>query len=199
MKYIFCTTAVAAIPSIAGMDFVPLPIAPSVAAVPIEESLPKTLAVSLRPKRHAPRPTVAAFAEFTRRFFAPWYLRIEDIPELDDLSDADQERVEALGAEPAEGTIEVVPGRNYLIDAKLESSAGVVVVHSKPDGAHVSLDGKDQWVVQGNTTGGVVTSYDLTTKSNIKYHFTNPNGTSWLCATISDLNGNTLTIARSFG
>ncbi len=52
-------------------------------------------------------------------------------------------RVEALGAEPAEGTIEVVPGRNYLIDAKLESSAGVVVVHSKPEGARVRLDGKD--------------------------------------------------------
>ena len=52
-------------------------------------------------------------------------------------------RVEALGAEPASGTIEVVPGRNYLIDAKLESSAGVLVVQSKPDGARVRLDGKD--------------------------------------------------------
>lgn len=41
-----------------------------VAAVPIEESLPKTLVVSLRSKRAPPRPTVAAFADFTRRFFA---------------------------------------------------------------------------------------------------------------------------------
>ncbi len=52
-------------------------------------------------------------------------------------------RVEALGAEPAEGTIEVVSGRNYLINPKLDASAGVVVVHSKPEGALVRLDGKD--------------------------------------------------------
>ena len=33
-----------------------------------------------------------------RRFFAPWYLRVEDIPEFDDLSLADEEVVEALAA-----------------------------------------------------------------------------------------------------
>ena len=52
-----------------------------VAAVPIEESLPKTLAVSLRPKRASPRPTVAAFAEFTQRFFTrSWEEIVETLP-----------------------------------------------------------------------------------------------------------------------
>jgi DNA-binding transcriptional LysR family regulator len=41
-----------------------------VAAVTIAEELPRTLVVSLRPKKSAPRPSVAAFADFTRRFFA---------------------------------------------------------------------------------------------------------------------------------
>ena len=43
--------------------------------------LPKTLAVSLQPKRHAPRPTVAAFAQFTRSFFArSWEEIVETLP-----------------------------------------------------------------------------------------------------------------------
>jgi len=51
-----------------------------VAAVPIAETLPKTLAVSLRSKRLTPRPTVTAFAEFTRRFFADTWPQIVEAP-----------------------------------------------------------------------------------------------------------------------
>lgn len=50
-----------------------------------------------------------------------------------------------------------------------------------------------------NTTGGVITSYDVKTKNQVKYHFTNPNSTGFHCATISDLNGNTITINRNSG
>jgi hypothetical protein len=42
------------------------------------------------------------------------------------------------GHEPAEGTIDVVPGRNYLFPVTLESSAGVVAVTTKPAGARVA-------------------------------------------------------------
>lgn len=51
-----------------------------VAAVPIAEALPKTLAVSLRSKKVTPRPTVAAFAEFTRHFFVETWPRIVKAP-----------------------------------------------------------------------------------------------------------------------
>ncbi len=51
-----------------------------VAAVTIAEELPKTLAVSLRSKKVAMRPTVAAFAEFTRKFFAESWPRIVESP-----------------------------------------------------------------------------------------------------------------------
>ncbi len=52
-------------------------------------------------------------------------------------------RVEAPGREPAEGVLAVVAGRNHLVDVKLEDSAGVFVVKSRPVGAAVRLDGKD--------------------------------------------------------
>ncbi len=51
-----------------------------VVAVPIAEELPKTLAVSLRSKKLTPRPTVTAFAEFTRSFFADSWPRIIESP-----------------------------------------------------------------------------------------------------------------------
>lgn len=51
-----------------------------VAAVQITETLPKTLVVSLRSRRVALRPTVAAFAEFTRRFFTDSWPRIVESP-----------------------------------------------------------------------------------------------------------------------
>ena len=47
------------------------------------------------------------------------------------------------GAEPAEGVLDVVAGRNYLVPVALESSRGVVVVTSRPAGAKVRLDGAD--------------------------------------------------------
>jgi len=53
-----------------------------VAAVPIAGELPKTLAVLLRPKKVTPRPTVAAFAEFTRRFFTATWPTIVESPRL---------------------------------------------------------------------------------------------------------------------
>lgn len=51
-----------------------------VVAVPIAEELPKTLAVSLRAKKLMPRPTVTAFAEFTRSFFSDTWPQIIESP-----------------------------------------------------------------------------------------------------------------------
>ncbi len=50
-------------------------------------------------------------------------------------------RVEAPKFEPAEGRLEVVAGKNYLVDVEMRSSRGVFVVESTPAGASVSLDG----------------------------------------------------------
>jgi hypothetical protein len=47
------------------------------------------------------------------------------------------------GAEPAEGVVEVVAGRNHLVPVVLETSRGVVVVSSRPAGAKVRIDGAD--------------------------------------------------------
>jgi hypothetical protein len=52
-------------------------------------------------------------------------------------------RVTAPGFEAAEGVLDVVAGRNHLVDVKLESSRGVFAVTSEPAGAAVRLDGKD--------------------------------------------------------
>jgi len=61
--------------------------------------------------------------------------------------------------------------------------------YSAPTGIHDTLV----------ANGSPVTSYDLTTKNQVKYHFTNPNGTGWYIATISDLNGNTVTVNHNTG
>jgi YD repeat-containing protein len=37
-------------------------------------------------------------------------------------------------------------------------------------------------------------SYDLTTKEQVKYHFTKPNNQGWVCTSISDVPGNTITL-----
>lgn len=50
--------------------------------------------------------------------------------------------VTAPKLEPAQGTLEFVKGKNYLIDVKLRSATGVFVVDSTPAGAAVTLDGK---------------------------------------------------------
>jgi hypothetical protein len=50
-------------------------------------------------------------------------------------------RVEAPKFEPAEGTLDFVAGKNYLVDVQMRSSKGVFVVESTPVGAAVSLDG----------------------------------------------------------
>jgi hypothetical protein len=47
------------------------------------------------------------------------------------------------GSESAEGAVEVVAGRNHLVPVALETSRGVVVVGSRPEGARVRLDGAD--------------------------------------------------------
>ncbi len=44
--------------------------------------------------------------------------------------------------EPAEGKLDYVQGKNYLIDVSMASSEGVFVVDSTPTGAQVLLDGK---------------------------------------------------------
>ncbi len=51
-------------------------------------------------------------------------------------------RVEAPKREPATGEIVAVKGRNYLIDVKMASSAGIFVIESTPPGATVVLDEK---------------------------------------------------------
>jgi hypothetical protein len=62
-------------------------------------------------------------------------------------------KVEAPGKEPAEGVLAVVAGRNHLVDVKLEDSAGVFVVKSRPAGAAVRLDGNDVGVTPLKLTG----------------------------------------------
>ncbi len=52
-------------------------------------------------------------------------------------------KVAQPGFEAAEGALDVVAGRNYLIPVALESSAGVVAVTSVPAGARVRLDGAE--------------------------------------------------------
>lgn len=49
--------------------------------------------------------------------------------------------VEAPKLEPAEGAVDFVAGKNFLINVTMGSSAGVVVVESTPAGAQVWLDG----------------------------------------------------------
>lgn len=49
----------------------------------------------------------------------------------------------APGFEEGSGKIDFATGKNYLIEVKLESSAGVVAVTSTPAGAKVQLDGVD--------------------------------------------------------
>jgi RHS repeat-associated protein len=45
------------------------------------------------------------------------------------------------------------------------------------------------------SNGSPITSYDLTTPAQVRYHFTDPNGTGWMCTSISDENANTITLA----
>ncbi|MDP2311223.1 MAG: PEGA domain-containing protein [Pseudomonadota bacterium] len=52
-------------------------------------------------------------------------------------------RVEAPKFEPAEGMVDFVAGKNYLVDVPMMSSRGIVVVESSPAGAAVKLDGAD--------------------------------------------------------
>ncbi|MDP2312973.1 MAG: PEGA domain-containing protein [Pseudomonadota bacterium] len=52
-------------------------------------------------------------------------------------------RVEAPKFEPAEGTVDFVAGKNYLVEVQMQSSRGVFVVDSTPVGASVRLDGAE--------------------------------------------------------
>jgi RHS repeat-associated protein len=58
--------------------------------------------------------------------------------------------------------------------------------YTAPNGIHDNLI--------ANSSGGSIVSYDLTTKNQGKHHLTNPNGTGWYISTITDLNGNTITV-----
>jgi hypothetical protein len=50
--------------------------------------------------------------------------------------------VEAPRFEPADGSLDFVAGKNYLVEVPMRSSRGVFVVESTPAGATVTLDGK---------------------------------------------------------
>lgn len=52
-------------------------------------------------------------------------------------------RVEAPLFETAAGRVDFVAGRNFLLDVKLASSAGIFVIESRPAGARVLLDGRE--------------------------------------------------------
>jgi hypothetical protein len=62
-------------------------------------------------------------------------------------------RVEAPKFEPAEGTVTFAAGKNVLVDVRMESSRGVVVVESTPAGATVKLDDADVGVTPLRLTG----------------------------------------------
>ncbi len=52
-------------------------------------------------------------------------------------------KVAAPKFEATEGSLDFVKGKNYLVEVKLQGSAGVFVVESTPAGADVSIDGKN--------------------------------------------------------
>jgi len=85
----------------------------------------------------------------------------------------------------------------YLVD----DGSGNMTVHWGDDLAYPftrNIDGSytpptgvhDKLVANGSP----ITSFDLTTKDQVKHHFTNPNGTGWYVATIADRNGNTVMV-----
>lgn len=51
-------------------------------------------------------------------------------------------RTEAPKMEPAEGTIDFLAGKNYLVEVNMTSSKGIFVFDSTPPGAEVWLDGR---------------------------------------------------------
>lgn len=75
-------------------------------------------------------------------------------------------RAGATGFEDAQLNVQLVKGRNYLIDLVLESSEGVIAITTKPVGASVQMDGEDIGVTPTKRTGqanglhGVAVSLD---------------------------------------
>jgi RHS repeat-associated protein len=89
----------------------------------------------------------------------------------------------------------------YLLYLLVDSQTGNVTVHwgddkcytfiRQPNGSYLPPAGiYDNLVANGSP----ISSYDLTTKEQIRYRFTNPNGTGWFCTSITDPNGNTITL-----
>lgn len=62
-------------------------------------------------------------------------------------------QVDAPGFESSTGELDFLAGRNFLVDVKLASSAGVWVIASTPPGARVRLDGTDVGVTPLRLTG----------------------------------------------
>ena len=47
------------------------------------------------------------------------------------------------------------------------------------------------------TSGSTITGYTLTTKAGVAYHFTSPVGNRWACVSITDRNGNQITLGHN--
>ncbi len=74
---------------------------------------------------------------------------------------------------------------HYGNDGTCYFTKNVNGTYTPPAGIHDTL------VANGNP----ITSYDLTTHDQTTLHFTKPNGNDWYCVTISDLNGNAISIS----
>lgn len=123
--------------------------------------------------------------------------------------------VSAPKLEPAEGTLEFVKGKNYLIDVKLRSATGVFVVESTPAGASVTLDGKPVGttplrlegvkpgvhgvVVQGEGRAAVVRSVDTTDGSRGEVNATLPKAGAVLKVTTGSPNATVSLNGASIG
>ncbi len=91
---------------------------------------------------------------------------------------------------------------SYLLYLVVDSQTGNVTVHwgderchtytRQPNGTYTPPVGVYDTLV---ANGSPITSYDLTTKEGqVRYRFTNPNGTGWFCTSITDPNGNSITL-----
>lgn len=90
---------------------------------------------------------------------------------------------------------------SYLLYLVVDSPTGNVTVHwgdkrcdtytRQSNGTYTPPTGVNDTLA---ANGSPISSYDLTTKeAQVRYRFTNPNGTAWLCTSITDPNGHTLT------
>lgn len=91
-----------------------------------------------------------------------------------------QWRVDAPKYEPATGELSFVTGKNYMVDVKLASSAGVVIATTDPPGAVVRIDGAERGTtpvtLSGITPGSHSVEISLDGYASVIRSFDNSDG-----------------------